>query len=96
MGYAPHTNQDPGKPMILGGFREAEYGNFFEFAQLPEHATRYFGDEFCHMVYVYAAIGQGFRYAKVLKTVAYVVVDETPTGGPVVAKWTINGHRAYH
>ena len=33
----------------------------------------------------------GWRYAKVLKTVAYIVTDENEYGDPVVEKWEIKG-----
>ncbi len=33
----------------------------------------------------------GWRYAKLLKTVAYIVTDENEYGDPVVEKWNIRG-----
>ncbi len=35
----------------------------------------------------------GWRYARVLKTVAYIVTDENEYGDPVVEKWNIRGLR---
>jgi hypothetical protein len=35
------------------------------------------------------------RFCKVLKTVAYVVVDEAPDGGCVVEKWQIKPRKDY-
>jgi hypothetical protein len=35
----------------------------------------------------------GFRYARVLKTVAYIAVDEDAYGQPIVEKWDIYSHR---
>lgn len=105
MAYAPHNNdhvlyqlqcgQMPTElPLILGQFREAEYGVTFGFAE-----RRWPDDEFSpdmpHVIYV----GDGSvetRLAKVLKTVAYVVVDEDADGQPVVEKWAIKQHRAYN
>jgi len=37
----------------------------------------------------------GYRYALVKKTVAYVCVDEDDYGQPVVEKWHIKRHREY-
>ena len=35
----------------------------------------------------------GFRYARVLQTVAYIAVDEDAYGQPIVEKWGIYSHR---
>jgi len=35
------------------------------------------------------------RYAKVLKTVAYLVTDEDECGEPVVERWDIKKFRSY-
>ena len=37
----------------------------------------------------------GPRCARILKTVAYVAVDEDEYGKPVLEKWTIKGHWVY-
>lgn len=34
-------------------------------------------------------VADGVRFAKVLKTVAYVAVDEAEDGTPVIEKWVI-------
>ena len=104
MAYAPHNNdhvlyqlqcgQMPSElPLILGQFREAEYVATFEFAE-----RRWTDDEFApdmpHVIYV----GEGSvepRLAKVLKTVAFVVVDEDADGQPVIEKWSIKNQRDY-
>ena len=39
--------------------------------------------------------GQGWRHAKVLKTVAYVVTDEDDYGMPVVEKWKLKKNNEY-
>jgi hypothetical protein len=36
-----------------------------------------------------------YRYAAILKTVAYVVVDENEYGCPVIEKWQIKQHKVY-
>ena len=50
-----------------------------------------------HMVWVgdTAGGGQGWRHAKVLKTVAYVVTDEDDYGMPVVEKWKLKKNNEY-
>jgi len=73
-------------PMILGQFREAEFGHTFEYAE-----RRWPCDDIepalPHVVYV----GHGeTRLAKVLKTVAFVLVDEGQ-----IERWQIRAHRAY-
>lgn len=103
MAYAPHTNTNVQHqllcgvvpttiPLVLGCFRNAETGATFEFAE-----RRWADDEFApdcpHIIYVGNA-GET-RLAKVLKTVAFVVVDEDEFGAPVIEKWAIKGFIAY-
>ena len=40
-------------------------------------------------------MGEEYRWARVLKTVVYIVVDEAADGTPVVDKWSVNQHRSY-
>ena len=49
--------------------------------------------EFPHIVYT--GPGDGWRFARVLKTVAYIVVDEADDGTPEVQKWAIRCHKTY-
>lgn len=97
MAYAPHTNNDvlaqaraglipTPSPAILGQFTETEFGHAFEYAE-----RRWPCDDIepalPHIVYV----GNGeARLAKVLKTVAFVLVDEGQ-----IERWHIKKHRAY-
>jgi hypothetical protein len=37
----------------------------------------------------------GYRLGNVLKTVAYLIVDEDEFGEPIVEKWNIKGHTEY-
>ena len=49
-----------------------------------------------HKVWIGNTINdQGYRYAKVMKTVAYVVVDEDEYGQDVVEKWSIKNNKEY-
>lgn len=70
---------------IAGCFRHAETGKDFEY--------RKSAGNHCGMPHeVFVGPGEGYdmiRYAKVLKTVAYVVVDEDDYGAPVIEKWPV-------
>ncbi len=92
MGHAPHHNGDEClfdyqgnqiRPRILGSFTEKAHGLFFEFAERLASENQWMINDYPHSVYV--GHGQS-RIGRVLKTVAYVVVDEDDTG-PVVEKW---------
>ena len=96
MAYAAHTNLDhshnPEKfPMIIGCFNEVEYSITFEYS-LRNESHWLSKEEFPHLIYVGSV---ETRYAKVLKTVAYVVIDEDENGEPVTEKWHIKKHRVY-
>lgn len=67
---------------IAGQFEEREHGNYFEyrasegnFAGMPHE--------------IFVGPHAEYRYGRVLKTVAYVVVDEDEYGAPVIEKWDI-------
>lgn len=99
MAYAPHSNDSvriahrhggEKPPLLLGNFIEADRHNAFEYAVRPDNGID-FAPDCPHIVYV----GDGFRYAKVLKTVAWVAVDEQPDGSPVFEKWHLHRHRYY-
>jgi hypothetical protein len=36
------------------------------------------------------------RFARILKTVAHVVVDENEHGGPVIERWPLKRHYEFH
>ena len=83
-------NRDGEYPMILGAFDENGRGNTFEYCERRKHLDIF--PEFPHQI----AVGyREMRYAKVLKTVVYVVVDENADGSPVVQKWPIKKHWEY-
>lgn len=97
MAYATHHNGQVAQqvamgmipsplPLVLGQFKECEFGHTFEYAE-----RRWPCDDIepslPHIVYV----GHGeARLAKVLKTVAFVLVDEGK-----IERWQIKSHRAY-
>ena len=97
MGYARHTNDDvlnqmtsgfiPSTlPMVLGQFREKEFGNVFEYGE-----RRWPDDDFHpDLPHVIFLDNGETRLAHVLKTVAYVL-----TGEEKLERWMITGKRDY-
>lgn len=105
MAFAPHSNTDVrtayllgrSMPLLLGSFRESSEGNLFEYAVRPDEGID-FAPDCPHIVYITAlrpGIDQGYRYARVLKTVAWICVDEDADGQPVYEKWGIKKHHHY-
>lgn len=96
MSFAPHSNTDIANganlPLILGSFRNARTNATFEYAIRPYEGVD-FAPDAMHVVYVGPHAER--RYARVLKTVAYIAVDETADGEPVWDKWEIASHREY-
>ncbi len=74
----------------IGCFTEKEVGNYFEYSL---NADEVFA-EYPHIVWV-GGPGQGYRYANVKKTVAYIVVDEDEHGAPVEEKWSLKKNDKY-
>jgi len=94
MAYAPHTNSDVNNgadlPLLLGSFRGADFGAYFEYAVRPADGIE-FAPDLPHIVYTI----DGYRYAKVLKTVAWVAAHVQGQDDPVLQKWAIKEHRVY-
>ena len=98
MAYAPYHNGElNGRAPIIGAFNEKDNGHRFEFSVrggshdiVPDIWT-----EFPHMVFVGPYGQEEIRYARVLKTVAHVVIGEEDDGTPVVQKWAIKNHIEY-
>lgn len=78
--------------LVRGQFRN-EFDNLYEYAA-PAEGEFVPWAEYGMKVFV-GPMGEEHRFAKVLKTVAYVVVDEAADGSPVVEKWAIKSHREY-
>ena len=78
----------------VGEFIEKSVGNGFTYGVNKDEWLK---NEYPHIVYVNDAEGHGsgYRYAKVLKTVAYIVVDEDEYGKPVVEKWKLKENIKY-
>jgi len=90
MAFAPDSvSFDRGDGSVRGQFREKDFGLLFEFSRASETP---FGKEYDMLVWVGHDM---YRYAKVLKTVAYIVVDEDADGNSVIEKWQIKNHREY-
>jgi len=90
MSYAPFNNADK----VLGSFREKSAGNLFEFTESAKEVPVW--KDFPLKVWVSASRGKPeFRWAKVMKTVAYVVTDEYADGSPKAEKWDIKNFRSY-
>lgn len=88
MGYHVHTT-DP-----IGCFTEKEVGNYFEYSE-NNRCFMDFHKDYPHIVWVGSVGDQGYRYAHVKKTVAYIVVDEDEYGLPVVEKWDLKKNVRY-
>lgn len=73
----------------IGEFVEQDFGKYFSYRHSDELT---FGDDFPHEI----AVLDGYRFAKVKKTVAYVIVDEDKDGQPVIEKWNIKNHKFYN
>lgn len=74
---------------IRGRFSHAETKATFEWMDFSGDFDWCEGHDFPHEIFVGGARGDETRRARVLKTVAYVVVDEDEYGNPVVEKWQI-------
>ena len=87
MAYWTHTEAP------IGSFVEKSAGNTFEFSVNDDQGEM---PEWPHRVWVGGTVNdQGYRYAWVKKSVAYVVVDENDYGEAVVEKWYVKNHRNY-
>jgi len=90
MSFAPYYNTaDMTQPRLLGQF---DVGSIcFEFSARPEDDRGGAFPGYPHRIFTL----DGDRAALVLKTVAYVVIDEREDGSPIHEKWEIKRHKAY-
>jgi len=88
MGWAPFESET-----VMGRFVEAEFKNDFEWEKRTEEDFNWdWNPEYPDKIWVYngtAGDDCGYRIGKVMKTVAYVVIDIDDEGIPVVGKWKI-------
>lgn len=89
MAFAPHV--EIGYKRILGSFIEKECGHHFEFSRPRDGEITPWAD---YPVKVWVGDGN-FRWARVLKTVVHIVVDEGADGQPVADRWEIKRHVLY-
>jgi hypothetical protein len=89
MAYYTYT-KDP-----IGVFVEKDTGNYFEYS-INDDANEW-QENYPHKVWVggEGVCGQrGYRYAKVKKTVCYIIVDEDENG-PVLERWFLKKNTEY-
>jgi len=90
MAYAPYYNEpNMIQPRVLGAFKLAS--GVFEFSDRPEGDRNGMWPGYPQRIFT----ADGDRAALVLKTVAYVIIDENDDGSPVFEKWEIKSYRAY-
>ena len=95
MGYFLHASD------VIGSFVEKEVGNTFEYSlneelvlAPPAHGGR--NMVFPHKVWVGGTVNdQGWRAAKVGKTVVHIITDIDEHGWAVTEKWQIKKHRQF-
>ena len=77
----------------IGLIREKEFGNEFYYSLNDPKDSWLPVVNYPHRVWVGRDIelvnDQGWRYANVKKTVAYIVIDEDEYGQPVIEKWSL-------
>jgi hypothetical protein len=78
--------QQDGKP-VEGEFQELQYKNWFEFRKTDNWWAKEQGLDF--EIAVRGLNGTDLRFAKILKSVAYIAIDEDEHGNAVLEKWRI-------
>jgi hypothetical protein len=91
MAFAPHL--ELGHNRVRGYFTEKECSQLFEYSEPRLGEVPPFGEEYGMKVWV--GNDANFRWAKILKTVAYIVVDEDSDGSPITEWWELKRHRVY-
>lgn len=76
-------------PQNLGEFQEQEFGNWFTYRKTNNTWALSQGLEF------EIDVGDGVRFAKVLKTVAHVCCNEGDSGVAITEPWKIKKHNIY-
>ena len=74
-------------PTVLGSFVEKTAGQTHEYSPNNTGYMRHYPHKLWTL--------DGFRYANIHKTVAYIVTDEDEYGNPVVEKWQIKQHKTF-
>ena len=100
MAFAPSSTYfRTGDSSIIGRFEEKDNGHLFEYSENcddegwgADHKS-----ELPHKIWVTTplfseqghCLDSGFRYGRVLKTVAYLAYDEDENGNPIYEKWQL-------
>ena len=80
----------------IGCFVEKDSGNSFEYSHNDDEFDWLDNEEYPHKIWVGGIVNDaGYRYGRVLKTRAYIVVDEDEYGRPVVEKWYFKDNWEY-
>ena len=93
MGLATMDNMDT----LIGRFVEKDFGKTHEYSPNTDIESGWdpkwdqFAAQYPHKLWTL----DGYRYARILKTVAYIIVDEDEYGLPVVEKWKIKQHTKF-
>ena len=88
MGMATMDNMNT----VVGCFVEKDFGKTHEYSLIGEESgAMWLRCRYPHKLWTL----DGFRHARILKTVAYIVVDEDEYGLPVEEKWYIKQHQQY-
>ena len=95
MSHAPISTYFPpsGDGTIQGCFTHKEFGIFFEFSTATPTEFAWAGPEYNMKVWLLG--GTDWRLAKVLKTVAYVLVNQDAQDKLVVERWPIKRFELY-
>lgn len=109
MAFAPtSTYFNTGDSSVIGRFDEKDNGRLFEYSENRDEDG--WGadhkEELPHKIWVSTplfskqghCLDSGFRYGRVLKTVAYLAYDEDENGNPIYEKWNLKQrtHFKYH
>ena len=81
----------------IGQFVERDTGNYFEYSVNDDDVDYINPEHYPHKVWVGGeGVGgmSGYRYARVKKTVCYIIVDEDENG-PVLERWFLKSNREY-
>ena len=87
MGLATMENWET----VIGSFVEKSAGKTHEYSLIGDDGLLWMGEEYPHKLWTL----DGFRYANIKKTVAYIAIDEDAYGKPIFEKWDIRNHKEF-
>lgn len=77
----------------IGEFTEVDQGHCFTYESVLGTDQWAVNHNLPHIIHFRDGI---MRYGRVLKTIAYVCIDEAADGTPVLEKWKINRHVTFN